>query len=379
MPFAREAFGTLGSVSVIEGRSITRADLRDAEILAIRSTTMVDRDLLAGTPVRFVGTATIGTDHMDTGYLDAAGIQWCYSPGCNANSVAEYVAAALLCLATRHGFALDGRTTGVIGVGNVGRLVVKKAGALGMTVLKNDPPRERTEATSGKTQKEDFVPLDELLGRSDIVTMHVPLTKEGADATCRMVSADFFGMMKPGAIFLNTARGAVVDTDALLKAMHDGIVGHAVIDTWGNEPMIRQDLLDAAALGTPHIAGHSFEGKVMGTAMVYREACRFLGKEPVWDPAQVLSDPETAELGIEDGIGADEESLWQAVRRVYAIDDDDRRLREAMAADAASGKAGFDDLRTKYPIRREFRFTRVLFDKTSDRLRRKFTGLGFSY
>jgi erythronate-4-phosphate dehydrogenase len=368
MPFAREAFGMLGSVSVIEGRPVTRADLANAEILAIRSATKVDRTLLDGTPVRFVGTATIGTDHMDTDYLDAAGIRWCYSPGCNANSVAEYVTAALLCLATRHGFSLEQKTIGVVGVGNVGRLVVEKAEALGMTVLKNDPPRARAQ---GETGKEEFLPLDELVSRSNIVTLHVPLTKDGEDATLHMAEKKFFATMKPGSVFLNTARGVVVETGALLAAVHDGTVRHAVIDTWENEPEIRRDLLDAVDLGTPHIAGHSFEGKVMGTAMVYREACRFLGQDPEWDSDRAMPAPEVRELTVKGKVGTDEEVLWQAVRRVYAINDDDRRLRNASPTE-------FERLREDYPVRREFRFTRLRFEDTAEPLKKKFIGLGFA-
>jgi len=152
MPYVLEAFGTLGEARVIEGRAIAAADVRDAELLALRSTTMVNRQLLEGSAVRFVGTATIGTDHMDIPWLEGHGIRWCYAPGCNANSVSEYVTTALLCLAARHGFTLAGKTIGVIGVGNVGSRVVTKAEALGLRVLQNDPPRERSEARGQKSE-----------------------------------------------------------------------------------------------------------------------------------------------------------------------------------------------------------------------------------
>jgi erythronate-4-phosphate dehydrogenase len=308
---------------------------------------------------------------MDTAYLESAGIQWRYSPGCNAESVAEYVAAALLCLAARHGFSLGGRTIGVIGVGNVGSLVAEKAVALGMTVLSNDPPRKRAQADGGENSGEDFLPLDEVLARSDIISLHVPLTREGSDPTFRMAGDSFFGMMKRDSVFLNTARGAVVETDALLKALRDGIVGHAVVDTWENEPVIRRDLLDAVDIGTPHIAGHSFEGKVMGTAMVYREACKFLGQDVEWDPGPALPAPDVPELAIEGTGDVDEELLWRAVRRVYAIDDDDRRLRNAPAAE-------FEELREDYPVRREFRFTRVHVENARPSLKAKLVGMGFA-
>ncbi|MFC1453356.1 4-phosphoerythronate dehydrogenase [Verrucomicrobiota bacterium] len=286
MPYAREAFSTLGCPVVLDGRAIAANDVRDAEVLAIRSTTRADRALLDGSAVRFVGTATIGTDHMDISYFERAGIRWCYSPGCNANSVAEYVAAALLSLADRHGFGLRGKTMGVIGVGNVGSLVAEKARTLGLRVLPNDPPRAAREGTALP-----WVSLDRVLAESDIVTLHVPLSREGPDATFHMAGREFFHRLKPGAVFLNCARGAVVETDALIEALVGGIVSHAVIDTWEGEPEYRTELLDRVDIGTPHIAGHSFEGKVMGTVMVYREVCRFLGLEPTWSPEALLPPP----------------------------------------------------------------------------------------
>ena len=176
MPYAEDAFSTLGETIALEGRSICAADVKDIDLLATRSTTNVNAQLLDGSKVRFVGTATIGTDHLDIDYLEKRGIHWCYSPGCNANSVSEYITTALLCLADRHRFRLRGKTMGIIGVGNVGRKVVEKAEALGMKVLQNDPPRQRAEPDNNS-----FCDLDTLLEESDIVTTHVPITKEGQD------------------------------------------------------------------------------------------------------------------------------------------------------------------------------------------------------
>jgi erythronate-4-phosphate dehydrogenase len=371
MPFAEEAFGTLGAVVVREGRAIGPADVRDAELLAVRSTTRIDRRLLEGSAVRFVGTATIGTDHMDTGYLDEAGIRWCYAPGCNANSVAEYVVCALLCLAARHGLSLDGRTLGIVGVGNVGGRVERKAAALGLRVLRNDPPRARTEPDAAGT----FVTLDALLAESDIVTLHVPLTRAGPDATVRMADADFFARMKRGAIFVNSARGAVMDTDALLSALAKGSVGHAVIDTWEHEPDIRDDLLQRIDLGTPHIAGYSFDGKVMGTVMVYREACRFLGVPPRWQPDGRLPAPPVPSVTADARARAWETALWEVVRRVYDIEADDRRLRRVPEKETIPEH--FDRLRREYPARREFRYTRVACGPLPPDLVPRIRGLGF--
>lgn len=372
MPFVREAFETLGEVSMLDGRAIAAANVRDADLLAIRSTTQVDRALLDGSAVRFVGTATIGTDHMDIPYLESRGIHWCFAPGCNANSVGEYLTSALLCLAVRHGFSLDGRTLGVIGVGNVGRRVVEKARALGLRVLQNDPPRARAEPQSAA----QFVPLERLLAEADIVTLHVPLTREGQDPTFHLADARFFAQMRRGAVFVDAARGAVVDTDHLLAAMDRGVVAHAVMDTWEGEPRFRPDLLARVDLGSPHIAGHSFEGKVAGTAMVYEAACRFLGRAATWSAEPLMPPPGVPEFALDAAGRSDEAALWDLVRAVYDVTEDDRLMRAA-PDDPAERARHFDGLRKRYRERREFRFTRVTLRNASARLRGKVAGLGF--
>jgi erythronate-4-phosphate dehydrogenase len=384
MPFAEEAFSTLGQVRVMEGRDISPADVRDTDILALRSTTKVDRALLEGSRVRFVGTATIGTDHLDLDYFERAGIRWCFAPGCNANSVSEYVTAALLCLGERHGLTLEGLTLGVIGVGNVGSRVVRKARALGMRVLMNDPPRERAEkngeAGSGRGELEPgpFVPLDRILAEADVITVHVPLSKDGPDRTVHLADAAFFGKARKGCLFLNAARGAVVETGALLEALASGQVGHVVLDTWEGEPRYRTDMLARSDLGTPHIAGHSFEGKVMGTVMVYREACRFLGVEPSWSHEPLMPAPLVPQIRVEAGGRPDEAVLRGIVRRLYDIEADDRRLRETAVQDAEQRAKHFDRLRRDYPERREFQYTTILSPDASTSLRRKLGALGFS-
>jgi len=382
MPYVLEAFGTLGEARVIEGRAIAAADVRDAELLALRSTTMVNRQLLEGSAVRFVGTATIGTDHMDIPWLEGHGIRWCYAPGCNANSVSEYVTTALLCLAARHGFTLAGKTIGVIGVGNVGSRVVTKAEALGLRVLQNDPPRERSEARGQKSedrgQRSAFIGLDQLLREADIVTLHVPLTKAGPDKTLHLADETFFAAMKPGAIFFNCARGPVVHTDALLAAMERGVVAHAVIDTWEGEPGYRTDLMARADLVSPHIAGHSFEGRAMGTVMVYEAACRFLGVAPRWRIEGRWPPPVVPEVAVPAAGRSDEAALWDIAQRVYDIEADDRRFRESSQADDATRARRFDQLRKDYPMRREFRFTRGAAHGARPELMRTIAALGFA-
>ena len=376
MPLVLEAFSTLGEATIHEGRAITAADVRDADILALRSTTKVNRALLEGSRVRFVGTATIGTDHLDIAYLESRGIRWCYAPGCNANSVSEYVTAALLTVGERHRMTLEGKTIGIIGVGNVGSRVARKARALGLRVLLNDPPRERAEA--GRLDATDtFVPLDRILAESDIITVHVPLTKSGPDRTLHLADAAFFARAKPGLIFLNAARGPIVDTPALVDAMECGRVAQTVLDTWEGEPGYRTDLLARVDLGTPHIAGHSFEGRVMGTVMVYREACRHLGVPASWSHEPLMPPTLVPEVAVDARSRGDEAVLREVVRTLYDIEADDRRFRETAAGDDAARAKSFDRLRKEYPMRREFHYTTVKAAGCSDALAAKLAGLGF--
>ena len=363
MPYVSEAFTTLGDTVLLNGREIGTDDVKGAEILAIRSTTKVDAGLLDGSEVKFVGTATIGTDHLDIPYLEANGIRWCYAPGCNANSVSEYVTTALLCLSQRHGFSLEGKTMGVIGVGNVGSLVVAKAEALGMRVLKNDPPRKRAEGLS------DFVELDELLKDSDVITMHVPLDKAGDDPTWQMVNDTFFEKTRKDCIFINADRGGIMDTDALHKAIDSGKVSHCILDTWEGEPSIRADILENADIGTPHIAGHSFEGKVTGTVMVYEATCKYLGIDASWKVDELLPDPLVPSVTVKAEGREDEDALWEIVRQVYDIESDDRTLRQDPST--------FDHQRSNYAVRREFRFTEVTLEGASESLATKVRKLGF--
>jgi len=313
----------------------------------------------------------IGTDHLDIPYLERRGIRWCGAAGCNAESVAEYVTAALLCLAVRHSLTLAGKTMGVVGVGHVGRLVVEKARALGLRVLQNDPPRQRAEGGH------EFVSLDQVLAESDILTLHVPLTKTGSDATFRMADAGFFARLKPGCIYLNAARGGINVTDALLDAMDRGIVAHAVIDCWEGEPAYRADLLQRADLATPHIAGTRSKARSWELLMVYREACRFLGVQPVWSHEPLMPPSPVPEVAAEAGGRPSEAVLHEIARQVYDIEADDRRLRDGAAADDKKRAAHFDRLRREYPMRREFRFTRAALRGASAGLGRTVAALGF--
>jgi len=369
IPFAREAFATLGEVALIKGREATPETLRDCDLFACRSVTRIDAKLLDGSRVRFVGTATIGTDHVDTAYLARRGIAFASAPGSNANSVAEYIAAALLVLARRGGCELAGKTLGVIGVGNVGGCVVRKAEALGMRVLQNDPPRARA------TGDPRFLSLEALFD-ADFLTLHVPLTREGRDATYHLADAAFLQRMKPEATLLNTSRGAVADGAALGDALAEGRIADAVLDVWEGEPAVEPRLLSMVAIGTPHVAGYSFDGKVAATEMIYRAACQALGVEPTWSAASIMPPPACPRLELQCSGRPDEDVLREAVAAVYDIEADDRALRE-LPDGPAERATFFDQLRKTYPERREFPSTALALRGAGEGLKAKLVGMGF--
>jgi erythronate-4-phosphate dehydrogenase len=363
IPFVQEAFGPLGEVRLVPGREIKAEAVHDADALLVRSVTPVNAALLDGSAVKFVATATIGTDHIDEAYLSSKGIGFASAQGSNANSVAEYVIAAMLEMGRRQKFRLRDKTLGVIGVGHVGSRVVRNAGALGMRVLANDPPRARAKKTSL------FVPLERLLAEADIITLHVPLMRQGVDATFHLFDKDRLGLLKDRQpILINTSRGAVVDNPALLKAIDGEWLEGVVLDVWENEPKISPELLDVVDLATPHIAGYSFDGKVNGTQMIYTALCNFSGIKASWEPALPLPPEPSVELTASSGED-DEEVLRRVVRRLYDITADDAALRQNILA--------FDKLRAEYPVRREFFNTRLVLRDASEGLCAKFTALEF--
>lgn len=364
LTLGREIFSALGDVTCLPESAIDAAAVRDVDVLATRSKVKVNRALLEGSKVRFYGTATAGTDHMDIAWLDQAGLRWTAAPGCNANSVAEYIVCAILRDAVLRGIRLEGLTLAVIGVGQVGRRVVAKARALGLKTLLSDPPREDAEGSAG------FSTVDAMLPQADIVTFHVPLTSGVKHPTAGMVDAAFFAKLKPGCLFLNASRGEIVDEDALLSALDRGTIRNMVLDVFDNEPDIREDVLARAELGSPHIAGHSYEGKLNGTVMVYEAACRFLGVEPKLPPSAL----PRIEVPVDAAGRRDEEVLHDIVRRAYDIERDDRILR----AGAGTVAQRFQKHRGNYPDRFEFPCHHVQVTGGSASLLAKLKGLGFA-
>jgi len=343
IPFLKGVLEPFAEVRYLGGNKIKKEHLMDADVLIIRTRTKCTRELLEGTRVKFIATATIGFDHIDTGWCSLNGVQWINAPGCNSSSVQQYIASVLVTLASRKGESLEGKTLGVIGVGHVGSKVASLGRLLGMNVLLNDPPRARKE---GKGQ---FTGLAELLNRSDIVTLHVPLMKEGEYATWHMASNDFFAQIKEKACFINASRGEVTDTEALKKAIALKKTGAVAIDVWEKEPFIDLELLQWADIATPHIAGYSQDGKAMGTAMAVRAVSDFFHLPLLdWYP-DALTPPANPVISIKEGAG--QSILTQSIRHTYDVTEDDCRLRTSPET--------FEQQRGQYPLRREFGAYRV--------------------
>ncbi len=370
IPFVEECFSSLGEVVAVSGRDMTSEAVADADALLVRSITRVDERLLAGSSVKFVGTATIGFDHVDREYLHARHIGFASAPGSNANSAAEYIIAALLEVAQRHEIRLEGRSIGVIGVGNVGGRVAAKCEALGMHVRRNDPPLQR------RTGNPQYVPIEALFD-CDFITMHTPLTRDGQDPTYHMADERFFSWLKHGATFLNASRGAVVDSSALARAIAAQRLKAVVLDVWENEPNIDVGLLEAVDVGTPHIAGYSLDGKIAGLIMIYQALCDHFGFPVQRGVEDFLPSPAVPVVELTPEVGSDQEAIALAARTVYDIARDDRDLRQIVnEAPEARGRF-FDALRKNYPVRREFPNTTVVVPEPGGALVRKLLGLGF--
>jgi len=370
IPFVKECFSSIGDVVTLSGRSITPQVVADADILLVRSITQANEKLVAESSIKFVATATIGFEHVDTGYLNKRGIGFASAPGSNANSVAEYIVAALLSVGKKRKITLAGKSIGVIGVGNVGSRVAKKCLALGMKVKLNDPPLAR------QTGDPKYRPLNELFD-CDFITFHTPLTKEGQDKTFHLADDKFFASLKPGCVFINTSRGGVHDTASLKAAIKSGKFGAVILDVWENEPNIDCELLRMVDISTPHIAGYSYDGKIAGLIMIYIAACEHFKIESKHKIEDFLPAPKVPQIAIEE-IGPDiQEVLRDVVQQVYVINRDDFNTREiAMVEPQIRGKF-FDDLRKNYPVRREFQNTTVILNQHSEMFAKMLKGIGF--
>jgi erythronate-4-phosphate dehydrogenase len=368
IPFVKESFGTLGDVVTMSGRNISASAIEKADALIVRSITKVNSGLIEKSHIKFVGTATIGTDHIDLPYLKEKGIAFASAPGSNANSVAEYITSVLLVLAKKNNFSLENKTIGIVGVGNVGSKVCIKAKTLGMKVLLNDPPLFRS------TGDKKYLPIENLMN-VDIITFHVPLTKNNIDATYHMINKDFLRQLKKGVILMNTSRGPVAQTSALKEALQNKILSDAIIDVWENEPSIDTELLSLVTIGTPHIAGYSYDGKVNGTYMVYKSLCQYLGKTPIWDTLSALV--SKGELNIDNRNKNNQTVLLELVNKMYDILEDNDNLKKINTLAVTEQGKYFDKLRKEYRARREFSSIKVKLSKPDKNLEKIIIGLGF--
>lgn len=372
IPLVDAFFAPLGAVTRLPGRSMSAEDVADADALIVRSVTKVNSALLNASKVSFVGTCTIGVDHLDEEYFSTHSIVWSSAPGCNANSVVEYVYAAL----SHMDINWLPVTFGIIGCGNVGGLLYKRLKAQGVTLRCYDP-------NLNPAQNSDLTTLEEVL-QCDVISMHTPLVTEGPHPSFHLLGLSELRQLKPGAVLINCGRGPVIDNQALLDIMAERDDLRLVLDVWEPEPDISLELLDKVVLGSPHIAGYSYDGKLNGTEMIYRALCQHLDKKPSASLSQLVPPLENNLLKIDEAIiaGGDVFEIAKAlIKQVYDIAADDTRLR-ALARQARAGELnfaeGFDGLRKHYPKRREFHNYRVSLPGLDDADKNWLKVLGFN-
>ncbi len=343
IPGVDKTFAQHGDIERVDGRSLDRQQLINADVLITRSISRVDAGLLEGTPVRFVGTTTIGTDHLDTSWLEQQGITWASAPGCNSDAAAQYTLAMIWLACERLERNALHQSVGIIGRGNVGSRVQKLLDALGISSVANDPPL----ADSGVC---GLVSLDEALSR-DIVCLHVPLTRHGPHPTLRMIGSQRLALMHDSALLVTTARGDVLDGAALLPRLNSGRL-HAALDVWPGEPQIDPLLVKATTLATPHVAGYSDDGKLNGTRMVYKAFCAWLGEPPI---APVDNDSEVLDLALH----TVKNPIASALKTACFVPRQDSAMRHLASLASSERAILFDRLRREYPSRRDFRAWRI--------------------
>lgn len=323
------------TVTYLPGGEINAEAVRGADALIIRTRTHCDASLLMGSSVRFIATATIGFDHIDTEFCKEQRIFWTNCPGCNADSVAQYIESTLYLLSEKIKTSLSDLTIGIVGAGHVGSRVAKMAHELGLKVMCSDPPRADKEGEVDPNGGKLFYSLAELADSCDILSFHTPLIREGKYPTYHLADADFFHSLPKKKILINTSRGEVVDNQALVKALQNGLIEEAVIDVWENEPHPLPELLNIAFLSTPHIAGYSADGKANATQMSLNAFCRFFGIKADYTIA-----PPAPLKNLPNNLSAKEIALF-----AY----DPRRDSEALR----NHPEKFEQLRGNYPLRRE--------------------------
>ena len=368
IPLLDAFFEGFGEIRRVPGRSIDRATVEQADVLLVRSVTNVSRDLLQGSKVRFVGTCTIGTDHLDLEYFAEADIGWSSAPGCNARGVVDYVLGSLLTLAEIEGVALAERTYGVVGAGEVGGRLVKVLQGLGWKVLVCDPPRQASEGG-------DYASLEQIIAQCDVISLHTPLTSSGEQSTRHLFDRQRLEQLKPGAWLINASRGPVVDNQALREVLLEREDLQAVLDVWEGEPSVDIALAELCVIATPHIAGYSLDGKQRGTAQIYQALCQFLGQPATVSLDQLLPAPWLAQVSL----SASSDPAWALAmlcRGVYDPRRDDADFRRSLVVSGAEQRTAFDLLRKHYPQRREIDGLRVQIEGQAPELRQIVAALG---
>lgn len=364
IPYIRGAFEDVSEVIYLSGAKTTAEIAKDADAIVTRTRTICNEKLLTGSSVKFIATATIGFDHIDTDYCDANGIRWTNAPGCNSKSVEQYIASTLMVLAEKNGWNMSEKCIGIVGVGNVGSKVARVAEIFGMKVLLNDPPIERAEGS------EKFVSIETIMNEADIITLHVPLNMKGEDATFHLGNELFLSSLKKKPVLINSCRGEVIETEAVKAGLKNGQISAFVCDCWENEPEIDLELLSLTEIATPHIAGYSKDGKATGTLMSVQAINEFfgLGLEN-WKPTGVEA-PKEPEFEIDGSELTEQQILSKAILHTYDIRNDDKTFR--------ANTELFEQLRGDYPTRREFQAFTIVAKNIKTATFEKLFKLGFN-
>lgn len=339
IPFLPGLLEPYAEVAYKAGAETTPQDVAHADALITRTRTRCNAQLLEGSRVKIIATATVGFDHIDTHYCEEKGIHWVNAPGCNSGSVLQYVAATLALMVKELGYQLKGKKIAIIGVGHVGSKVKRLAKLLGMEVLPVDPIRAMNEP------EEHFIGYEEAIAQADIITYHTPLTMEGEYATYHMLNVQTLPLFKKGVTIINAARGEVTSTQALIKGLEEGIIGRTIIDVWEHEPAINMELLEKSWLATPHIAGYSLDSKANGTFMAVRSISDYFNLGIKNLEIKGMPQPQNPQLMAHEDISF-ETMMAELILQTYPIREDDSRLRASVA--------DFEKQRGDYPVRREF-------------------------
>ncbi len=363
IPYIAGAFEPYAEVIYCNGAQINKELVIDADALIIRTRTICNAELLEGTSVKFIATATIGFDHIDIDYCKKANIEWTNAPGCNSGSVLQYIASALMHLADKYHFNLCEKTIGIIGVGNVGKKVAHFCHTIGMKVLLNDPPRARIEGNA------EFSSLAEIQQQADIITLHTPLNRTEIDCTFHLINETFIQNCKPELWLINSCRGEVVNTKLLTNALASKQIEGAIIDCWENEPNISSKLLEICEIATPHIAGYSKDGKANGTIMSVQAVSRFfkLGIDN-WQ-CQNIENTKSSIINIDTNNKSNLEIIKSAIESTYLIENDSVKLKNNIL--------NFENIRGNYPVRREFSYYTIIGKNISNELANILINIGF--